>query len=66
MKENIKAIEVRKIAIPSQDSALGAVYVKLVTVISDEGSKMLVGIGEEDWIIKHGIEITNFDKLIVR
>lgn len=61
---DMKVLNIKKIAIPCQDNDLGSVFVKSIEIETDEGIKKYLGIGDDEWVIKFGIEYKDIKNLL--
>lgn len=48
-------ISIQKLFLPCETSTTGQVLVKIVT--NNENGEILIGVGENDWILKNGVSL---------
>lgn len=60
----MKVLNVKKIAVPCQDNELGGVFVKLIEADTNQGKKTYLGIGDDEWVIKHGRELEDVKNIL--
>lgn len=48
-------ISIQKLFLPCETSTTGQVLVKIIT--NNENGEILIGVGENDWILKNGVSL---------
>lgn len=56
----IDKFNITKIFIPAQNEATGSIVIKLAEETTT--GKVFIGIGDDDWVIKNGIDLDDLNK----